>query len=155
MNLSGPGGTVLVVIALVLLMAAAIYIRLWREKRAPLGRAVSVFSDLRQNEKLADQFAGHWQVKRFKSESWQKNQNKLDFLPEELRKDLASTFEIVDRFNKDIDAAKQSKSDSYLGGINVEKLKPALAKSRQAVQDWVRANMYNRAYYPKRRGLFR
>ena len=48
---------------------------------------------------------------------------------------LAHTFEMTEEFNERIDAAKKFKSNSYMAGIDVSKLKEPLAKSKQQLKE--------------------
>ena len=56
--------------------------------------------------------------------------------------------------NERIAAAKKYKSDSYMAGIDVEKMKKPLADSEQELQRWLEENMHNPEFMPKRPGLF-
>ena len=67
---------------------------------------------------------------------------------------LSRTFEMAEEVNERIEAAKKFKSDSYMAGIDVDKLKEPLAKSKQQLREWLEANMQNPEFMPKRRGLF-
>jgi len=153
---SGETGTnVIIGIVLVLFLALNIYVKSRRTGKAPLGRAVSVLAEINHNEKLVDNFSFHYGVGRMKTGAWKKNKDKVDFLPRELRMTLSRAFEMSEEVNDRIDAARKFKSDSYMAGIDVSKLKAPLAESKQQLQEWLQANMQNPEYQPKkRRGLF-
>ena len=122
-----------------------------RQMQAPLGRVALILADLNHDEKLVENFGFHRGAGRMRTGAWQKNKDRVDFLPQELRMMLAHTFEMSEEVNDRIDTAKKFKSDSYLAGIDVSKLKEPLAKSKQQLLEWLQANMQNPEYQPKRR----
>ena len=152
---SGETGVNIIFIAvIVLLMGASIYFRRRKTGKTPLGMVASLFSEVDYNQGITETFGFHWQSGKFKTGSWMMNRDKLDFLPQELLATLSEAFDMAEDFNQRIDAARKYKSDSYMAGIDVDKLKEPLAKSKQELQEWLQENMNNPEYAPKRRGLF-
>jgi len=154
MDSGETGINTILVILIVLFLVANIYFRRRKSEKTPLGMVATVLSDVNKNQKLIDNFNFHWKSERFKTGNWQQNQSKLDFLPEELLDTLSYSFDVVEDFNDRIDAAKKYKSDSYMAAIDVDKLRSPLAESKEELTEWLRANIQNPEYYPKRRGLF-
>lgn len=154
MDFGETGGTLFIVIIMVLLLVVGIFLRLRREQKTPLGMVTVLLSEVNQNQKLIETFNFHWRTKNFKAGSWQRNKARIDFLPQELLATLSNAFGIAEDFNERIDAAKKYKSDSYMASIQVDKLKLPLTKSKQALEEWLQENMQNPEYLPKRRGLF-
>ncbi len=155
MDLGETGSNAILGIVVVLFLALNIYVRSRRGGKVPLGRAISVLAEINHNEKLVDNFSFHYGVGRMKTGAWKKNKDKVDFLPRELRMILSRAFEMSEEVNDRIDAARKFKSDSYMAGIDVSKLKAPLAESKQQLQAWLQANMQNPEYQSKkRRGLF-
>jgi len=143
----------LVIVSIFGLLALNIFLKRRRGERTPLEMAMSLLTDVSQNQQFSENFQYMLSVKKFKTGSWKRNRDKVDFLGHALRMTLDSTFSMAEGFNQDIDAAKKSKSTSYLSGINVDKLKEPLAKSRQGLEEWLRANANNQQT-TGRRGLF-
>ena len=145
---------VLIGLALFLMLGLAIFLQMFRMRRAPLGRVVSILSSVKHNERLCENFSFHRSIGRMKASAWQKNKDRVDFLPQELWTMLSELFELVGEVNEMIDAAIRHKSDSYMAAIDVDKLKMPLSTCREQLQEWVYENMHNPDYLPKRRSLF-
>ena len=153
MDLGEMSNNLLVILAIVVLLAFNIFFRRRQRERTPLEVAFSLLSEIHQNQKLVESFQFNLKVRKFKTGSWQRNESKVDFLGQSLQTTLANAFSMAEGFNQDIDAAKKQKSTSYLSGINVDKLKEPLAKSRQELEEWLQANMEKQQQAPRRRGL--
>ena len=155
MDLGETGINTILVILLVVLLAANIYFKKRKGDKTPLGMVVSIFSEVSGNLQLTETFSFHRGSSKFKTGSWERNKDKIDFVPMELRNTLSKAFEMSREVNERIDAARKHSSDSYMAGIDVDKLKAPLAKSKQELQEWLQENMQNPEYAPpKRRGLF-
>lgn len=154
MDFVRDNSNIILIVVMLLMLVLAIYIKSRRELRTPLGRVIVIFSQVKHNVKLVENFGYHHNVGRLKTGAWNRNKDRVAFLPQDLQETLAHTFEMSDEVNQRIDAARKFKSDSYMAGIDVEKLKAPLARSQQQLQEWLQANMSNPEYLPKRRGLF-
>jgi len=151
------GETSINIILGIIIFLFLIFNVMFRKKRAdktPLGRVVGVFADVSKNEKMVENFGFHRGAGKLKTGSWQRNNGRIDFLPQELRMTLSRTFDMCAEVNERIEAARKFKSDSYMAGIDVSKLKEPLAKSKKGLSEWLQENMQNPEYMPKRRGLF-
>ncbi len=156
MDSDGTGINIIVILVLVLLVAANIFLRNRKTEKTPLGMIASLLSEVAKNQKLTEGFNFQRGGKKFKTGSWKRNKNKIDFLPLELKNTLAKAFDMTEEVNERIDAARKFGSDSYMAGIDVDKLKEPLAKSKQELQEWFQENMGKPEYAPtKRRGLFK
>ena len=145
----------IIVIVMVLLLAFNIFIKSRRgQHKTPLGEVGALLVEIDHNQKLLATFGYHRQINKFKTDSWERNKEKLDFLPQGLLTILADTFRLAADFNERIDMSRKYKSDSYLASIDVRKMQPLLEKSRQQLEEWFQANRQNPEYSPKRRGLF-
>ena len=142
-----------VLLVLVALMVGNILLKRRRADRTPLEMAANLLADINRNQKLAGQVQFNLKVGKFSTGSWQRNQKKLDFLGEPLKANLASAFGIAAEFNRDIDLARKSKSAAYLSGLGVDKIREPLAKSKQGLEEWLRANAGKQPLF-RRRGLF-
>ena len=101
----------------------------------------SLLSEIDHNQKLAESFSTEWQIKKFKTATWDRNKDKIDYIEDRgLYSILVDAYEITKEFNREIDMAKQYKSTSYLVGIKVERLREPLAKSKQGLQEWLELN---------------
>ena len=144
---------ILVGVALVLALVFNGYMKYRRNQKQPLGRVTSILVDVNQNVKMVENFGFHHGAGRMKTGAWSKNKEKVEFLPQELRMTLSQVFEMLEEVNGRIDAARKFKSDSYMAGIDVSKLKEPLARSKERLAEWLQANMNNPQYQAKRRGL--
>jgi len=139
---------------IVILLVANFYFRKRKTDKSPLGMAVGIFSDVNKNLKLVENFSFHWQVGKLKDSNWQLNKDRVDFLPVDIKSTLSKTFDMVEEVNQRIEAAQRYKSNSYMAGIDIDKLKGPLARSKERLQEWIKENFQNPEYMPKRRGLF-
>ena len=153
--MDGLGTSVLIGVAMVLLLGLSIGLQIVRTRRAPLGKVVGILSSVKYNMKLCEDFSYHRSIGRMKSKAWEKNRDKVYFLPQGLMNDLSKLFEMVDEVNERIDAAIRYKSDSYMAAIEIDKLKAPLANCQEKLTEWVYENMNNPEYLPKKRSLFR
>ena len=110
-------------------------------EKTPQDIASSLLLDVMANQKIVEQFSSQNRRKKLQASSWQRNSEKIDFLDESLRKNLANAFRQAEDFNMRIDSAKMYKSDSYLFGIGVDRLQEPLAKSREGLEEWLKANI--------------
>jgi hypothetical protein len=147
--------TLLFILAIVLLLAVAIGAQLVRTRRSPLGRVLSIFSNIRYAEKLCREFSYNQSVHRFRVSGWEKNKDRVRFLPEELRNDLAKLFGMLSDINLRIDKTMKFKSDAYLVTVDVKQLEGPLDSCKEQLKTWVQANMHNPEYLPKRISIFR
>jgi len=155
MDFGESGINIILIIVVILFLALNVYIRSRRSGGAPLGRVVSIFAAVNHNEKLVGNFGFHRSAGKLKTGAWRKNKDRVDFLPQELRMTLSQVFEMSEEVNERIEAARKFKSDSYMAGIDVSKLKAPLAQCKQQLQEWFQENMQNPEFQPKRRrGLF-
>jgi len=120
----------------------------------PLAVVLSLLSEVKQNQQLAEAFRFQWQAKNFTTASWQRNKNKLDFLDQSLQVALSDTFMMVEDFNRQIKSAKKYKSTSYMASINMEKLKELLARSGWGLEQWLSSVGATKETQTKQRSLF-
>jgi len=111
-----------------------------REKQRQLGVVKSLLSETEYNSNLVDSFSMRSQMKNFKTATWKRNRDKMDYIDQSLYSTLADAYEIADGFNREIDAAKKHDSASYIAGINVSRLTKPLAKSKQGLKEWLELN---------------
>ena len=99
-----------------------------------------LLSEIDYNQKLMEAFLFKWQAKKFKTGTWKRNRDKMDYIDQSLRNTLAGAYEIAEEFNSEIDAAKKHKSPGYLAGIQLDRLKEPLARSKQVLEEWLELN---------------
>lgn len=146
---------VLFILVIVALLVASVGLQILRTRRAPLGRVLQIFANIRYAEKLRKEFSGSRKVRKFRVNGWEKNKRKVLFLPEELRTELDGLFGNLADINIKIDTAMKFRSDAYLVTIDVNKLEQPLASSKGKLQKWLQANMHNPEYMPRRFSIFR
>ncbi len=151
MDFGETGANVLVILAIVALLVLNIFLKRRRGEKTPVEMAVSLLAEISRNQMLAEEFRFELNVSTFKTGSWKRNKDKLDFLDHWLRTAIDESFSMTEGFNQEIAAAKKSKSTSYLSGINVAKLKEPLAKSKQGLEEWLQVNMQSQPL-SRRRG---
>jgi len=103
--------------------------------------ASSLLVDVRENLRIVESSGYQQKPRKFRVGSWQRNSAKLGFLEPSLHGDLEEAFGLAENFNQQIDMYKKQKSDIYLSGIDVHKMEGPLTKSRDGLQEWLKANM--------------
>lgn len=111
-----------------------------KEQQRQLTVVKSLLSEINYNQKLMESLSLRSQTKRFKTATWKRNKNKMDYIDQSLYSTLANAYETADGFNREIDAAKKYKSTSYLVGINANTIREPLAKSKQGLEEWIELN---------------
>jgi hypothetical protein len=99
-----------------------------------------LLSEIDYNQKLMEAFLFKWQTKKFKTGVWKRNKDKMDYIDQSLRDTLAGAYAIAEEFNSEIVAAKKHKSPGYLAGIQADRLKEPLARSKQGLKEWLELN---------------
>ncbi len=117
-----------------------IFFRKRQEQKRQQQVVRSLISEIDYNQKLMETFLFKWQAKKFKAGIWKANKDKIDYIDQGLRNTLAGAYEIAAEFNSEIETAKKHKSSSYLAGIQVDRLKEPLARSKQGLKEWLELN---------------
>ncbi len=153
-DLGDLGKNLTVILPLILLIIFQIFFRKRRAERTVPEIVSSLLAEINQNQQLMEAFLVKWQARKFKTGSWQRNKNRLDFLDQSVQTALADAFDLAEDFNRQIASAKKHKSASYLANINVDRLKEPLTRSRQGLEKWLQANADQKGLPTQRRGLF-
>jgi len=125
--------------AIILILTNVIF-RKQKQQRTRLSVVRSMLSEIDYNQKLMEAFSLGWQTKKFKTGTWKRNKDRMDYIDPGLHYTLADAFAIAEEFNREIDAAKKHKSVSYLAGIQADRLKEPLARSKQGLEEWLLLN---------------
>jgi len=152
-DLFGEGSQWVIIIPIIILIVLTFVMRRRRpaEKTDP-EIAGSLFLDVNENLKLAESFSFQRRPKKFRTGSWQRNSEKVDFLDASLRSSLADAFGLAEDFNQEIESAKKYKSTIYLSGVDVHKLEEPLTKSKEGLEEWLKANIQQAGPGAARRG---
>jgi hypothetical protein len=153
--LNDTNSIIILGVALFLMLILSMAIQAWRTRRSPMGRVVGIAADLRYNRKLCEKISGGGGVALFKTGNWDKHRERIEFIPGELRDELAKLFETIGEVNSTIDASQTHGSSSYMGSIDIDKLLEMITPLQEQIKNWVYENMNNPEYLPKKRGLLR
>jgi hypothetical protein len=153
--LNDTNSIIILGVALFLMLILSMVIQGWRTRRSPMGRVVGIAADLRYNRKLCEKISGGGPVARFKTGNWDKHRERIEFIPGELRDELAKLFESIEEINSTIDASRTHGSRSYMGSISIDKMLEMILPLQEQIQNWVYENMNNPEYLPKKRGFLR
>ncbi len=153
MDFFGEGSQWVILIPIIILIVLSFVMKRRRpaEKTDP-EIAGSLFLDVNENLKLAESFSLQRRPKKFRTGSWQRNSEKVDFLPRTLQDALSTAFTLAEDSNQQIDAAKKYKSTIYLSGVDVHKLEGPLTKSKEGLEEWLKANIQQTGPEAGRRG---
>jgi hypothetical protein len=124
----------------IILILVNVFFRKQQKAKRQQEEVRSLLSEINYNQKLMEAFLFQRQAKKFKAGSWKRNRDKMDYIDQDLHTTMASAYEIAGEFNREIEAAKKHKSTSYLAGIQVDRLREPLAKSRQGLEEWLQLN---------------
>jgi len=117
-----------------------IFFRKHQEQKRQQQVVRSLLSEIDYNRQLMETFLFKWQSKKFKTGTWKSNKDKMNYIDQSLHNTLVGAYAIAEEFNGEIEAAKKHKSSSYLAGIQVDRLKEPLAKSKQGLEEWLELN---------------
>jgi len=140
-------------VPVVILILVNVFFRKQQEQKKRLTVVRSLLSEINYNQKLMEAFLLQWQAKNFKTASWKKNKDKMDYIDQGLHITLADAYEIAEGFNHEIDAAKKYKSASYLASVRVDRLKEPLARSKQGLEEWLQLNKDKKKIFKRRRDV--
>ena len=146
------GNILIILIPLILIILFNVFFKKRKAEKTEPEIAMSLLSEVSTNQQIAEGFLGKTRVRKFRTDSWQRNKEKLDFLGQTLRDELAKTFGMAEEFNRAVDATRKFKSSSYLEGISADRLKESLVQSRQGLEEWFEANKDQAMTPPGRRG---
>lgn len=110
-------------------------------EKTPQDIASSLMMEVMANKNALAKFDTQKRPKKLKMDSWQRNNEKLDFLSPELRTTLANTYSQIEDFNMRIESAKAYQSTSYLFGVNIDRIQNPLEESRKGLETWIRENI--------------
>jgi hypothetical protein len=110
-------------------------------EKTPQDIASSLLMDVMADQRAIEKFETQKRPRKLQFGSWKRNSEKIDFLDPSLRTTLSDTFRQIEDFNLRVESAKMYKSTSYLFGVNIERLQEPLAKSREGLEEWLKANM--------------
>ncbi len=137
----GDIGQVLTYLAPVLIFVVInVFFRKQQQQKRQQQAVRGLLSEIDYNQKLMEAFLFKWQAKKFKTGVWKRNKDKMDYIDQSLRNTLAGAYAIAEEFNGEIETAKKHKSSSYLAGIQVDRLKEPLARSKQGLEEWLELN---------------
>jgi hypothetical protein len=140
MDLGNQQWTIIIPIIILIVLSIVMSRRRRVEKTEPeiIG---SLFLDVNENLRLMERFSLQGRPKKFKTDSWKRNSEKVGFLAQSLRDTLSQAFTLAEDFNQRINRARKERASVYLTGIDVHKLEAPLTKSKQGLEEWIRANM--------------
>lgn len=142
--------SILVIAGIILLFAINFTVQTVRTRKAPLGKIINLYREVRYNEKLVNRFGYRGTKHRFRTQAWVNHKHEVDFLDDDLRVLLAQTSEDVVRINETIDDSVGQRQESYLTTVNVDPLKAPLTQARQQLDMWIKKNIHNPEYAPRR-----
>ncbi|MFC2069020.1 hypothetical protein ACFLTP_08480 [Chloroflexota bacterium] len=134
------GKNVSYLIPIIIFLVFNVLFKKQREQQKRMAVVKNLLSETDHNGRLVDLFSFQSQMKNFKTATWKKNKDKMDYVDQTLYSTLAGAYEIADEFNREIDAARKHKSTSYIAGIDTYRLVEPLAKSRQGLKEWIELN---------------
>jgi len=134
------GGILTYLVPVLIFILINVFFRKHQEQKRRQQVVRSLLSEIDYNRELMETFLFKWQAKKFKTGTWKSNKDKVDYIDQSLQNTLAGAYAIAEEFNSEIEAAKKHKSSSYLAGIQVDRLKEPLAKSKQEREEWLELN---------------
>ncbi len=143
----------LIVVAVIVLVLLQIFLRKSKPEAAEQEVVQSLLLEVRVNQALLESFHLWQKPRKFEMVSWRRNKTKLDFLNQSLQSALSDAFGMAEDVNQRVVDAKKYKSASYLVGINIDKLKEPLAKSKEGLEEWLLMKLGTIDPSPKYPGL--
>ena len=147
-------GNVIIIVAILAIVLLQFVLRRRKPETMHGQIAQNLLMEVRLNQALAGSFHLRQKPKKFEVTIWQRNKTKLDFLSQSLQVVLSDTFMMAEDFNRQIEAARKYKSNSYIVNISIDKLKEPLDKSKEGLEEWLLANVGRKEPPPKYPSLF-
>ena len=139
-------------------IALVVFQYILRRRRGPGANQQEVVQNLLAEVKLdirlAELFAVKMQTKKFMTTTWQLNKNKLDFLDQPLQVSISDAFTMAEDFNGQIAAARKHKTNAYMAGVSMDKLKGLLVSCQQGLEQWLLLKVGSRNPQVKAPGIF-
>ena len=128
------------IILIVVLIVMTVVMRQRRTERTPVDIASALFTDVRTNLGIVESMGAQKSPRKLKVDSWQRNENKLEFLDDSVRRELSTTYHLTEDYNRQVEAVKSYNQSGYMSIISVDKLKRSLVASQQGMEQWLRDN---------------
>ena len=141
MDLFGEGNWAMIIPIIIIIVLMFVMRRRRPAEKTESEIVGSLFYDVSENLRLTEKFSYQGRPKKFRTDSWKRNSEKIGFLPETLQNALSRAFTLTEEFNQQIDAAKKQRANIYLTGVDAHKLEAPLTKSKEGLEEWIRANM--------------
>lgn len=141
MDFFGEGNQWAIIIPIIILIVLSFVMRRRRAEKTDQEIVGSLFMDVNENLRLMERFSYRGRPKKFKTDSWKRNSEKIGFLDQSLQNTLSQAFTLAEDFNLQIDAAKKQRANIYLTGVDAHKLEAPLTKSKEGLEEWIRSNM--------------
>jgi len=142
MDFFGESNQWTIIIPIIILVVLSVVMRRRRPAEKTEPEIVGgLFMDVNENLRLMGSFSLRGRPKKFKTDSWKRNSEKVGFLAQSLRDTLSQAFTLAEDFNQRIDRAKKERASVYLTGIDVHRLEAPLTESKKGLEEWIRANM--------------
>lgn len=142
MDFFGESNQWTIIIPIIILVVLSVVMRRRRPAEKTEPEIVGgLFLDVNENLRLMGSFSLRGRPKKFKTDSWKRNSEKVGFLAQSLRDTLSQAFALAEDFNQRIDRAKKERASVYLTGIDVHRLEAPLTESKKGLEEWIRANM--------------
>jgi hypothetical protein len=132
------------------LIVATFVVQTVRTGKAPIGRVLALFREAKFDEGLARKFGYRGRVASFRTEAWLRHKRDVDFLPEDLKALMNTTYEELARLNETIAASVEHFQESHLNTVNTAPVQEHLGIIRRQLDLWIIKNIHNPAYAPKR-----
>jgi len=134
-----------VIFIIVVVAIFGLFAVLRRSGRGPVrGRAELVrtlLGEVNIAQALVDNFGVRPVPLPFQTGTWFANRERLQFLGENLRKDLGTTFGVAQDFNQRLKVAKKGKPAAVKVELAIEKIRGPLERSKKGLEDWLLANV--------------
>lgn len=134
-------GNVPLIVGIILLLL--LWVLLMRKRNPEKERRTivqSLLSEVRLNQAVLELCRVGEEPKKFSVTNWRINKDRLAFLTQSLQVDLYGGYDIAEDFNHQIDVAKKHSVTGYAGYIDTDRLTEPLAKCREGLEDWLKAN---------------
>jgi hypothetical protein len=142
----------IIFIALILILIFILF-RTRKRSTPRLQSAIGMISDVNENLKILETRRMNPELpKKFKTGAWKAYQDRLDYFEAETLKALTESYKLINEMNEQIEVARKTQSLSTLKDLPLDKLKEPLAKSKEGMVNWLRANI--QAESQSRRNLF-
>ncbi len=143
----------------ILFLLALLALQVWLGRKGKLEKTrpevvVNLLTEVKLNQQIVKVIEQLPKPRKFETNAWSRNKNRITFLGEELDNSLEKSFGKAIEINKQITAYHKAKKTGQHVEIRLDGIAEFLAESREGLEQWMLKNTGSREPKRKYPGMF-